>query len=369
MNPLDAYSTWAEVDLAAIQSNVKLLAERAGARVMAVVKADGYGHGALPAARAALRGGATWCAVARVEEALELRQGEIPAPILILGWVPPARIRELAAARISITVWEASQIEAATAAAGSGAPVHLHLKIDTGMGRLGAPPERAVELARLIKGRPGLVLEGVFTHFARADEPSAPTTAAQERSFREVVESLQAAGLRPELAHAANSAATLTRPEAAFDLVRTGIAVYGLDPSDECRLPSSFRPALAWKTQLAQVKTLPPGHGVSYGHVYVTRTTERIGTVPVGYADGFRRTEGNIVLVEGHRVPVVGRVCMDQIMVQLDEAPEAAEGSEIVLLGEQRGDRISAEEIARLWGTINYEVVCGIGRRVPRVYV
>ncbi len=369
MNPKESYSTWTEVDLSAIESNVRLLAQRTGVRVMAVVKADGYGHGALPVARAALRGGATWLGVARVEEALELRQGEDTAPILILGWVPPARIRELAAARISITVWDVSQIEAATDAGSSGDRVRLHLKLDTGMSRLGAPPKRAVELARLIANRPELEFEGVFTHFARADEPSAPTTDSQEKAFRAAVESLDAAALRPQLIHAANSAAAITRPGAAFDMVRTGIAIYGLHPSEACRLPPSFQPALEWKTTLSQVKTLPPGRGLSYGHTYVTRATEMIGTVPVGYADGFRRTDGNVVLVGGRRVPVVGRVCMDQILVQLDDVPDATEGSEVVLLGEQGGNRISAEEIARLWGTINYEVVCGIGKRVPRTYV
>ena len=369
MNPQRAYSTWAEVDLAAIESNVGLLVKHTGVRVMAVVKADGYGHGVLPVAQAALRGGATWCGVARVEEALELRQGQVTCPILLLGWVPPSRIGELAAAQISITVWDAAQIEAAAEAGGLGDPVRLHLKIDTGMSRLGAMPEHAIEMARMITSRAGLIFEGTFTHFARADEPSLATTDAQEKTFREVVESLQAAGLRPELAHAANSAAALTRPDAAFDMVRTGIAMYGLHPSSDCPLPSSFQAALSWKTQLAQVKTLPVGRGVSYGHAYTTRSIERIGTIPVGYADGYRRTDGNVVLVEGRRAPIVGRVCMDQVLVQLDGVPDAVEGTEVVLLGQQAGERISAEEIAQRWGTINYEVVCGIGRRVPRVYL
>lgn len=368
MNPQDAYSTWAEVDSSAIEGNVRRIAERVGVRVMAVVKADGYGHGALPSARAAQRGGATWFGVARVEEALELREGGIATPILVLGWTPPARVRDLAAAGVSITLWEPAQIDAAAQAGGRGDPVRVHLKIDTGMSRLGAPPERAVDLARMIASRADLIFEGVFTHFARADEPSASTTEMQEKTFRELVEALQAAGLRPGLAHAANSAAALTRTRAGFDMVRTGIAIYGLHPSGECLLPSSFQAALKWKTTLAQVKTLPPDRGVSYGHTYVTKGTERIGTVPVGYADGFRRTDANVVLVEGRRAPVVGRVCMDQILVQLDDVPEAAEGAEVVLLGDQGEDRISAEEIAQRWGTINYEVVCAIGRRVPRVY-
>jgi alanine racemase len=235
MKPQDDYSTWAEVDLSAIESNVRLLTKHTGVQLMAVVKADGYGHGALLSAAAALRGGATWFGVARVEEALELREGDISSPILVLGWTPPARVRDLAAARVSITVWDPAQIEVGE----SGDPVRVHLKIDTGMSRLGAPPERAVELARMITSRPGLIFEGIFTHFARADEPAASTTEMQEKTFREVVDTLQASGLRPELAHAANSAGALTRPGAGFDMVRSGIAIYGLHPSGECLLPSS----------------------------------------------------------------------------------------------------------------------------------
>ena len=369
MNPQDAYSTWAEVDLSAIEANVGLLVKHTGVRVMAVVKADGYGHGAVPVAKAAIRGGAAWCGVARVEEALELRQARIECPILLLGWVPPSRIREMAEAQVSIAVWDPEQIQAAAAAGRAGGPVRLHLKIDTGMGRLGAPPEQAVELARRIAGSSELVLEGVFTHFARADEHSEATTDAQEKAFDTVLETLRTAGLRPELAHAANSAAALTRPETAFDMVRTGIAIYGLHPSAECRLPDTFRAGLAWKTTLAQVKVLPAGRGVSYGHVYVTQSTERVGTLPVGYADGVRRVAGNVVLVGGRAAPIVGRVCMDQVLVQLDGAPQAKAGDEVVILGSQGKERISAEEIAERWGTINYEVVCGIGRRVPRINV
>ena len=369
MNPQHAYSTWAEVDLSAIEANVGLLVKHTGVRVMAVVKADGYGHGAVPVAKAAIQGGAAWCGVARVEEALELRRARIECPILLLGWVPPSRIREMAEARVSIAVWDPEQIQAAAAAGQEGHPVRLHLKIDTGMNRLGAQPERAIELARTIASSSELVFEGVFTHFARADEPSHATTGVQENTFRQVVETIQVAGLRPDLVHAANSAAALSRSAAAFDMVRAGIAIYGLHPSAECRLPDAFRPGLAWKTLLAQVKVLPAGRGVSYGHVYVTQASERIGTLPVGYADGVRRVAGNVVLVGGKATPIVGRVCMDQVLVQLDGVPQAKAGDEVVILGSQGQERISAEEIAERWGTINYEVVCGIGRRVPRVSV
>jgi alanine racemase len=223
-------------------------------------------------------------------------------------------------------------------------------------------------LARLVVKTEGARLEGLFTHFARADEADRTTTDQQLKTFNQVVDGLQQAGLRPPLVHAANSAATLSLARSHFDLVRLGIAMYGLHPSAHCRLPDGFRPALSWRAQLSQVKLLPPVRGVSYGHAYVTQAEERIGTVPVGYADGFRRLAGNQALVRGLRVPVVGRVCMDQSMLQLDAVPGAREGEEVVLLGHQLGEAIHAEELAERWGTINYEVTCGIGRRVPRLY-
>ncbi len=213
-----------------------------------------------------------------------------------------------------------------------------------------------------------MLLEGVFTHFARADEADPETTQAQLESFQSVIASLEAHDLRPALVHSANSAAGLAFPDAWFDMLRVGIAMYGLHPSADRRLPAVFRPALSWKSSLAMVKRLPAGRGVSYGHVYQTDSEERIGTIPVGYADGYRRVEGNHVLVAGREVPVVGRVTMDQIMVQLDSVPEAEVGDEVALIGIQDGRAISAEDVAEAWGTINYEVTSGISKRVPRVY-
>ncbi len=286
----------------------------------------------------------------------------------MLGAAPLGSIADLIAGDVSLAAWNADQFQVASAAAGSlGKPARLHLKIDTGMGRIGVQPDEAVAAARQMASLPGIEFEGVFTHFARADETDTGTQDRQERIFREVVEALTMAGMRPRWVHAANSAATLTRPGARFDLVRVGIALYGLEPSEACSLPEGFRPALTWRAQLSQVKVLPPGQGVSYGHAYVTRGRERIGTIPVGYADGYRRVEGNMVLVEGAVVPVVGRVCMDQIMVRLDQAPKVHEGDTVTLIGEQNGQHMRAEDVARRWGTINYEVVCGIAARVPRV--
>lgn len=364
------FATWVEIDPGAIERNVRYLAGQTTGQVMAVVKADGYGHGAVRSARAALAGGAKWLAVARPREALELRAAGLPCPILILGFCPRESLPDMISAGISLTVWSHEGIAAAAeSAARAGIDARLHLKVDTGMSRLGVQVEGALEMAREVAATKGVEFEGLFSHYARADEADASMTEGQRRSFVQIVERLEAQGLRPPMVHIANSAASLSGSEHHFDMLRAGIAIYGLHPSPECRLPRSFEPALTWKTQLVQVKTLPPGRGISYGHTYTTQEPERIGTLPVGYADGFRRWEGNQVLVGGVRAPVVGRVCMDQCMVCLNGAPEAGPGDEVVLIGVQGEDRLSAEEVARGWGTINYEVVCGIGKRVPRCYL
>lgn len=361
--------TWVEVDLDAIKSNVAYVCSKTGAQVMAVVKANGYGHGAVPVAQAAAAGGATWFAVARGAEALELREAGLSQPILLLGPAASDRIGPLIGADVSLTVWSVEQAEAASHAAGrAGKPARLHLKVDTGMSRLGVQPEEAGDVVRHLLQLLDVNLEGIFTHFARADEAVQGPTDDQAALFRQVLGMFDQQGFPRPLVHAANSAAILQRPGEHFDLVRLGIALYGLAPSDDCPLPSEIRPALTWMSRLSQVKILPPGRGVSYGHEYVTKGRELIGTVPVGYADGLRRVDGNELLVGGVRVPVVGRVCMDQCLVQLDKVPDAVDGDEVVLIGTQGKEHISAEEIAGRWGTINYEVVCGIGARVPRYY-
>ena len=363
------HSTWATVDLGAIKNNIHKILEYTGVKVMAIVKANAYGHGAVPVARTALEAGASWCGVARVNEALELRQAGLDCPILLLGYTPEARYEEMIQHQISITVWDIKQIESISEAALQlNHEAKLHLKVDTGMSRLGADPEKIVRLLQRVGHLPNILIEGLFTHFARADEADPTPTNTQENIFHTLVAKLDAAGFKIQLIHAANSAASLTRPKSYFNCVRVGVAMYGLHPSLECPLPTGFRPALKWKSVLSQIKTVPSGRGISYGHEYVTQGKERIGTIPVGYADGFRRTPGNQVLVGGHKVPVVGRVTMDQIMVQLDSLPDASVGDEVVLLGTQGGNSISTEEIADRWGTINYEVTSGIAHRVPRNY-
>ncbi len=364
------YSTWLEIDLSAIRDNVNRIAEIAGTPVMAVVKANGYGHGALAVARAAVQAGAAWCGVARIEEALRLREGGIHARLLVLGYTPPARLPEAIANDITLTVYDtAVTTDYAAAAVTAGGTVRLHIKVDTGMGRLGLPPEDVPAFFAEFQNMRGVEIEGVYTHFARGDEPEEAATPRQIARFKVLLTSLDAAGLRPSIVHAANSAGALFFPEARFDLVRAGIALYGLDPAPEARLPSGFRPALSWKARLASKKLLPAGQGISYGHAYHTQAEEWIGVVPVGYADGFRRVSGNAVILAGRRVPVVGRVTMDQAMVRLDDVPQAEIGSEVVIIGGQGGAAITAGDLAEMWGTISYEVVCGLAERLPRIYI
>lgn len=364
----ELYSTWTEIDLQALKNNILWLRKITGVQVMAVVKANGYGHGAIPIARAAVDGGAAWLGVARIEEALELRAAQLPKPILLLGYTPPQRYKEAIENEISLTVWEKSQIDAAeTTSESLGKVGLLHIKVDTGMNRLGIEPENAAKLAAYINSKPHLIVEGIFTHFARADETERFVTDTQERRFVEAVKSLENLGIHPEWVHASNSAGALTRSGVPFNMVRAGIAMYGLHPSSQCMLPPGFQPVLTWKSVISRIRIIESGEGISYGHVYITANRERVGTVPVGYADGFRRIIGNEVLVAGKRVPVIGRVCMDQLMISLEQVPEAKTGDEVVLLGKQGQEQITAEEIAERWGTINYEVTCGIGVRVPRI--
>ena len=370
MLPIDQNSTWVEINLLAIASNVTCFLNKTKGEVMAVVKANGYGHGAVPVARTALHAGASWCAVARIDEALDLRKAGITAPVLLLGHTPTGRFKDAIQNQVSLTIWQASQVElASTVAKELGLTARLHLKVDTGMSRLGVQPQEALALAERLAKTPRVFFEGLFTHFAKADEADPRTTKLQESLFLETLDLLEQKGLRPPIVHAANSAASLAFPSTYFNLVRLGVAMYGLSPANDPILLTGLVPALAWKTTISQVKTLPPGRGVSYGHRYITRKYERIATVPVGYGDGLRRTDGNQLLVQGQRVPVVGRICMDQCMLQLDDVPAANEGDEVVIIGLQGNMNISAEEVAKIWGTINYEVVCAISPRVPRIYL
>lgn len=367
---MNAFSTWLEIDLGAIRNNIQQMQAAAGRPVMAVVKANGYGHGLVEVGRAAQAAGAAWLGVARVDEAVALRKAGITLPVLVLGYSPPERVPEAIAHGFSLAIHDPQLIEGyAAQARAMGQVVRVHAKFDSGMGRLGVFPEDGLAFVQRICQTVGLELEGAFTHLARADEPAEQTTGWQIERFTRLVSALEEAHLRPPLVHAANSAAALYFPAARFDIVRAGIAIYGMHPSGDAPLPGTFRPALTWKAHLSSVKVLPAGHGIGYNYRYTTNGQERIGVIPVGYADGFRRRLGNFALVGGKRVPVVGGVCMDQCMLRLDDVPGAALGDEVVLLGRQGSAVITAEEIGQAWGTVNYDVVCGLAARVPRVYV
>ncbi len=366
----NGYSAWLEIDLNIIRQNVKELLRISQTEVMAVVKANGYGHGAIEIARASVEAGATWCGVARLEEAIALRRAGLNCQILVVGYTSPDRVAEAVNNNICLTIYDHKIGEAyAEQARNLGGGLRLHIKVDTGMGRLGISSDTALEFIEKLSRQPQLLIEGIFTHFARADEPGVSTTSEQLEKFDKLVERLSTDGIAPKYIHASNSAAIQNFPLAHFDLVRPGILLYGFPPSPETPVPVGIQPALTWKTRLTSVRDFPAGHGISYGHIYHTTHTERIGSNAIGYADGYRRVDGNVVLVRGKRVPVVGRVCMDQCMLQLDEIPDASIGDEVVLLGGQGDEYISAEELAERWGTFNYEVICGLSARLPRIYL
>lgn len=364
------YSTWLEIDLDAIRNNIRAIKRKTQSKVMAVIKANGYGHGALQVARAAIEAGAEWCGVARIEEAITLRDQGITSEIMVLGYTPPALIPEAIRQGIHVAIYDPQMAKAYLDFAHQ-APGRLkaHVKVETGMGRLGMVPEKASEFLADYHQNEKLDIDGIFTHFARADEPDLDTTREQLSRFMALLEQLRKQDLLPGMVHTSNSAAIINFPQSYFDMVRPGIALYGLNPSSDSPLTADFRPALTWKARLTSLRVLPAGHGVSYGHQYTTQADERIGVIPVGYGDGYRRVPGQQALVRGKRVNVVGRVCMDQCMLQLDSVPEAQVGDEVVLLGAQGNHRITADDLAETWKTVNYEVVCGLADRLPRIYL
>jgi alanine racemase len=362
----------AEVDLGAIPDNTRALVELARpAGLCAVVKADGYGHGAIAVSRVALRAGASWLAVALVEEAAVLRRSGIDAPILLLSQPRPGDVAAAVRYDVRLTVYTTEGVQAAAAAArDAGRVARVHVKVDTGMNRVGARPAEVPALVEAVAACPELELEALWTHCAVADEPGHPFTDLQLDRFEATVAELEAIGRRPPLLHAANSAAAIGHPRARFDLIRSGIALYGIAPSPALagRLP--IRPALSLKAEVSMVKRVAAGEGISYGlrHRFGRDTT--VATVPIGYADGVPRRlslVGGQVLVGGRRRPIVGVVTMDQLMVDCGDDPVAV-GDEVVLLGRQGGEEITADEWARALDTIAYEIVCGIGPRVPRIY-
>lgn len=359
--------TRVEVDLDAVRHNVSVL-KPAEADLMAVVKANAYGHGDVPVARAAVEGGATWLGVALVEEGLRLRAAGIETPILVLSESPPGSETAALDAGLTPSLYSADGLRGIVAAA-AGRPVGVHVKVDTGMHRVGVwPPEATVAFVGEVTAA-GLELEGIFTHLARSEEDEA-TTEAQLETFLQVAGDVRAAGHPPRLLHAANTGATILHPAAHLDLVRPGIGIYGILPGPGVGADLGLRPALRWTSSVTFAKRLAAGEHLSYGHTYGLQHDAWVATVPVGYADGYPRPLGSRadVLLGGRRCRVAGTVTMDQLMVDCGDH-EPHPGDEVVLIGRQADETVTADELGGLVGTIGYEIVTRIGARVPRGYV
>jgi alanine racemase len=365
MSPLR--STVADVDLDAIAHNLQTVAT--GERAIAVVKADAYGHGAEAVSTALVEAGAAMLAVFTVDEGVALRGAGIAAPILVLGGISLMSEAAIAvSSSLTTAIWDESVARGlADAAAAAGVRAKVHVKVDTGLTRLGAPFADAARRYTAIREIPHLEVEGIFTHFANADVEEDAFTAEQMARFAEVVSTI---GVRPAFVHAANSPGiVLLGRQPICDAVRPGLALYGLHPAPHLAR-RDLRPAMRWSSRIQRVTSVPRGTGVGYGHEYRLPRDGRIATVPVGYGDGLMRAARHgCVLVRGHRVPLAGRVAMDLVTVDVSELPEAAEGDEVVIIGEQGGERLTAEDLAVACGTNNYEVVTNVRRLVPRRYI
>ncbi len=385
---MDSALIWAEIDLDAIYRNVRALRALTteGTRFMAVVKANAYGHGAEAVARTALAAGADWLAVARIEEGIALRRSGIQAPILVFGHTPPSVAGDLLANDLTATVYDFDTARAySQAAIATDRNLKVHLKVDTGMGRIGLRPEvrtfsatgkavagNPIFVAEAIAHLPGIQLEGIYTHFAAADHADLGYTLAQLERFNDFIDHLHFIGLDIPIRHAANSAATIALPAAHLDMVRCGIAIYGLYPSESLnRDRVALEPAMALKCRIVQTKAVEAGFPVSYGMTHTTASPTVVATVAAGYADGLSRrlSSNGEMLVRGRRVPIIGRVCMDLTMLDAGTVPDAEAGDEAVIFGRQADIVLPVEEVAQRIGTIHYEVVTGVGARVPRVYL
>jgi alanine racemase len=334
---------------------------------MAVVKADGYGHGAVPAARAAIAGGATWLAVSSVMEGIELRKAGILEPILNLGYTTPSALSAAIAAKLALTVYDREGLALLKTAA---TEIGVHVKVDTGMHRLGAPPQDAVELAIDVSADPHLRLEGFWTHFADADRDPA-FTREQLHVFLDARSALIRAGATGFLSHAANSPGLLRVPEARLDLVRAGLIIYGVRPVRNWSDLPGLRAALQWQTVVTNVVQVPTGESVGYGRKFVAREPARVATIAVGYADGLHRraSDGGRAIVRGVAVPIAGTISMDQAALDIRTVPDVTIGDVVTLIGEEGGTTLSAHDLAEASGTISYEVLCAISGRVPRRYL
>ena len=383
-NPL----TWAEIDLNAYAHNIKELRRitQPGAMLMAVVKANGYGHGAAAVAREALQNGAEWLGVARINEAVELRKAGLQAPILVLGYTPADLAQQLIEFDLTQTVYSYINAEAFSIhALKLGKKISVHIKMDSGMGRLGLVADALVGQKKITEANPdamvtieniarlqGLEIQGLFTHFATADSADKSFANRQLEIFLDFLHQLERAGLQPPIRHAANSAALMEIPASHLDMVRPGIATYGLYPSEEVnRDRAILKPVMALKSRIINLKNVPAGFKVSYGITYRTDKPTTIATVPVGYADGLNRLFSSCgrMLIHGQPVPIIGRVCMDLTILDVANIPDVGIEDEVVIFGQQGKASITADELASELNTINYEIVSSVMARVPRVYV
>jgi alanine racemase len=366
--------TWVEINLDAIEENVQNLRRHLPqqTQIMAVIKADGYGHGAVQTAKAAISAGATWLGVAILDEAIALRQAGIDAPILVFGWTRPTDVEVAVRNNISLTAFQKSWIEEVSEHYKGYAPVFLHIKLDTGMGRIGVKTkEELEEFVSALKADKRMIAEGVFTHFATADEEDQTYYDKQYNQFTVMLDHLKTLDVTPNLVHCGNSAAALRYPEKMFSMIRFGISLYGLSPSVEMKpyLPFELKVAFSLYSRLVHVKEIEPGDAIGYGATYKAERKTWVGTIPIGYADGWmRRLSGKAkVLIKGKAYPIIGRICMDQMMCEID--PGHSVGEKVTLIGKDGESQITIEDIAMQLETINHEVTCMISKRVPRLYL
>ena len=363
-------STKAVVDLRAIGNNIAKIRKRIGKKkdIMAVVKANGYGHGAVEVSLSALENGANCLGVALPEEGEQLRKAGIVAPITVLGLIQPEEAYKVVDLDLEQAVCSLEVAEALDqVASNAGVQINVHIKVDTGMGRVGVQPEDALAFVRRMGRFKSLKMKGIFTHFSCADELDKTFARKQIEIFDSLVREMEASKVKIPKKHVANSAAILDLPESYYDLVRPGIMIYGLYPSNEVSQSIELQPAMTFMTRVIFVKWVPPGCPISYGRTFTTQRQTMVATLPVGYADGYSRllSSRGEVLIKGHQVPLMGRVCMDMCMVDVSEVENVHPGDEVILFGKG----LPVDEIAMKIGTINYEVVCAVGKRVPRVYV
>lgn len=337
---------------------------------MAVVKADAYGHGAYQVAQTALAAGATFLGVATAEEGIALRKQGIQAPLLVIGALDAADCAACVPYDISVAVFSAEQVRAMQdISQKTGVPAHVHIKVDSGFHRIGVLPQEMEALLSVLKRCPQVHVEGLFAHFATADCADDSFVQIQMERFEQAEHMVRQAGYRP-IVHVCNSAATVRHPELARDMVRGGILMYGCMPSLEMQMDFDLEPALRWQTEIVAIHAIAPGESVGYGRTFLAQRPTRVATLPVGYADGYARSLSNVgqVLIHGKRCPVIGRICMDQTMVDVTDVPQAQVGDVAVLIGKQGAEHITADEMGQWRGTIGYEVLVNIGKRVPREY-